>query len=71
MSDGRGIPREAYHEKLRLLLKLLESRPRARGSKRSLEELLRLAAYAKDVWSGWEELGWVKWKGNVLKVRRL
>lgn len=54
-----------------LLLELLESRPRARGSKRSLEDLLKLAAYARDVWLGWERLGWVRWEGNALKVEKL
>ena len=52
------------------LLKLLDERPRSRGSKRSLKELERLGKYASEVWKGMEALRWVEWKGKKLIVRR-
>lgn len=55
------------------LIKLIESRPRARGSKRSVKDLKRLCEAARLAWRGMEELRWVEWleSGEVLMVRRL
>ena len=54
-----------------MLLHLLDERPRVRGSKRSFEDIKRLAEFAYTGWKGMELLGWVKWKKNVLIVERI
>jgi len=55
----------------RVLLNLLDERPRVRGSKRRLEEIKRLVDLAYTSWKGMELLGWVKWEKNVLIVERI
>jgi|YelNatPaOPRAMG01_1025707.scaffolds.fasta_scaffold06782_14 hypothetical protein len=55
----------------RVLLHLLDERPRVRGSKRSFEDIKRLAEFAYTCWKGMELLGWVKWEKNVLIVERI
>lgn len=55
----------------RVLLNLLDERPRVRGSKRSFKEIRRLAELAYTSWKGMELLGWVKWEKNLLVVERI
>jgi hypothetical protein len=55
----------------RVLLTLLEKRPRVRGSKRSFEDIRRLAEFAYTCWRGMELLGWVKWEKNILIVEKI
>ena len=55
----------------RVLLNLLDERPRIRGSKRSFEDIRRLAELAYTCWKGMELLGWVKWEKNALIVERI
>jgi len=46
---------------MRVLLNLLDERPRIRGSKRSFEDIRGLAEFAYTCWKGMELFGWVKW----------
>jgi len=55
----------------RVLLSLLDERPRVRGSKRSFKDIRRLAEFAYTCWKGMELLGWVKWEKNALIVQRI
>mgnify|MGYP000664892533 FL=1 len=55
----------------RVLLSLLDERPRVRGSKRSFDDIRRLAEFAYTCWKGMELLGWVKWEKNALIVERI
>ncbi len=52
-----------------VFLKLLDERPRIRGSKRSLKEVKKLAELAYDTWKGMEVLGWIKWEEDTLIIK--
>ena len=58
-------------EEIKVLLKLLDERPRVRGSKRSLEDVKRLAELAYDTWKGMEVLGWIKWEKGALIIEKI
>ena len=55
----------------RVFLTLRDSRPRTRGSRRSLDDLFRLCKAAIQIWDAWEKLGWIEWKEDVLVVERM
>jgi hypothetical protein len=55
----------------RVLLKILDERPKVRGSKRTTEDLKRLSMMAYEKWQGLEELKWVKWKKNTLIIEKI
>jgi len=58
-------------DKKDVLFRLLDERPRVRGSKRSLRDIKRLAELAYDTWKGMEALGWIKWEKGVLIIKRI
>lgn len=57
-------------EEKELFLKLLEERPRIRGSKRSLKDVKRLSELAYETWKGMEALGWIRWEKGVLIIKK-